>query len=588
MNISEVLVKFKGDTKDLDSKTSKASSILKGFGAGLKGVVAGAAVASASAIATLTVATAKLTKQSVEAYAEYEQLIGGVETLFKESADKVEHYANVAYRTAGLSANEYMSTVTSFSASLLQSLGGDTEKAADYADRAIQDMSDNANKMGTDMSLIQSAYQGFAKQNYMMLDNLKLGYGGTKTEMERLIADASTMTEEMKELGITVDANDMSFGNIVNAISVVQKHMDITGTTSKEAATTIQGSLRMTQSAWDNLVAGFSKGNGELSVLVQNFIDSAVTFLNNLLPVITEAVKGIAQALPKLAKAIANELPTLINELVPPVIQAVISLFNAIVEAIPEILPTLMQGVIDLVMALAKALPTIIDAILQGTIIIITSLAEALPDLIPALITAIIGIIPVILENLPLFLEAGLQLLAGLLEGIIKAVPALLKEIPNICKKLIKAFKDILGIHSPSKVFADLGINIVKGLWNGIGDKVDWVVGKIKGLGTKVLNAAKKIFGIHSPSTEFAWMGKMNILGLEEGMEDMQPQLQRVINGMFDLQPNVSGSMSNTLSPNLNVVVNNNMEIDPLGQVVNKIKTFSGGAKNDYNWGATQ
>ena len=206
--------------------------------------------AMTGAIAAVGTGAAAIIKSSLGVVANMEQQVGGVETLFKDSANTVIANANKAYKTAGMSANNYMETVTSFSASLLQSLGGDTAKAASYADRAIVDMSDNANKMGTNMRDIQNAYQGFAKQNYTMLDNLKLGYGGTQEEMKRLISDASKMTDVQKELGVTVDASSLSFGNIVNAISVVQKQMGITGTTSKEAATTIEGSVNSAKYAY--------------------------------------------------------------------------------------------------------------------------------------------------------------------------------------------------------------------------------------------------------------------------------------------------------------------------------------------------
>lgn len=213
------------------------------------------------AIAAVGTGAAAIIKSSLSVVANMEQQVGGVETLFKNSANTVIANANKAYKTAGMSANNYMETVTSFSASLLQSLGGDTAKAASYADRAIVDMSDNANKMGTNMRDIQNAYQGFAKQNYTMLDNLKLGYGGTQEEMKRLISDASKMTDVQKELGVTVDASSLSFGNIVNAISVVQKQMGITGTTSKEAATTIEGSVNSAKAAWENFEAGVISAN---------------------------------------------------------------------------------------------------------------------------------------------------------------------------------------------------------------------------------------------------------------------------------------------------------------------------------------
>ena len=642
MNNAEVLVKFKGDTKDLDEKTGKASSAIKGLGNGLKGALAAGAIAAASAVVALTKATIDLTKASVEAYAEYEQLIGGVETLFKESADKVEEYANRAYKTAGLSANEYMSTITSFSASLLQSLEGDTDKAADYADRAIQDMSDNANKMGTDMSMIQSAYQGFAKQNYTMLDNLKLGYGGTRGEMERLLADAEKIS------GVHYDIS--SFADMTEAIHVIQTEMGITGTTAKEAASTITGSLNMTKSAWQNLVAGFSKKNVNLDELVDQVIDSALTFANNVLPVVERALNGIARALPRVVERVAEELPILIENLLPPIIDACIALIRSISKNLPALLKTLIDAVIQALDGILDLLPEIIGALLDGAIAIIEALAEALPQLLPKLITAIIKGILKIVEYTPNVIKASITLLMGIVEAIpeiitalvdalpdiittiitclIEAIPelivgafkllfGLIKAIPLIIVELVRAIPEIIialtdaltsseslhqlleaaktllrevvnGIKNGWSSIWSAGKDLVVGLWNGIGDHVSWIVDKIKGFGKSVLKAIKGIFGIHSPSTEFEWIGKMNVEGLEKGMEEMQPELQRTLNGMFDLQPNVSGSMNNTLSPTINVNVNNNMEVDPLGQVVNKIKTFSGGAKNDYNWGATQ
>ena len=233
------LNKTSKEMKDLGHDTKETSEGFSVFKMVLANLTTQAINSAIKGLQSLGGALINVGKQALQSYADYEQLVGGVETLFKDSAGIVQDYANEAYKTAGLSANEYMETVTSFSASLLQSLDGDTKKTAEYSNRAIIDMSDNANKMGTDMSSLQNAYQGFAKQNYTMLDNLKLGYGGTKSEMERLIKDASKMKDVQKELGVEVDASSMSFGNIVNAISVMQKSMDIAGTTSKEASTTM-------------------------------------------------------------------------------------------------------------------------------------------------------------------------------------------------------------------------------------------------------------------------------------------------------------------------------------------------------------
>ena len=253
----------------------------KGFSAGVKklGSVAKTGLAVVGgAVAGVATAFGVMTKKALDSYASLEQNIGGVETLFKDSSQSVVDNAKKAYKTAGLSANAYMETVTSFSASLLQSLGGDTKKAADYADRAIIDMSDNANKMGTSMELIQNAYQGFAKQNYTMLDNLKLGYGGTKEEMKRLVQDASKMTDVQKELGVSVDGSSLSFGNIVNAISVMQKHMGIAGTTSKEASETISGSISSMKGAFDN----FLNGTGSPEELAETMVTAGKNVIKGL------------------------------------------------------------------------------------------------------------------------------------------------------------------------------------------------------------------------------------------------------------------------------------------------------------------
>ena len=302
------------ETTDDINKAGDGFTVFKGILADLGSKAIQSAI---SGIKKLGSAVIDVGKQAISSYAEYEQLVGGVETLFKESAGIVQKYANDAYKTAGLSANEYMETVTSFSASLLQSLGNDTTKASEYANRAIIDMSDNANKMGTAMESIQYAYQGFAKQNYTMLDNLKLGYGGTKEEMARLISDASKMTDIQKELNLTVDEGNMSFGNIVNAISVVQKNMGIMGTTSKEASTTIQGSINSMKSAWQNLLTGLADDTQDFNTLVDNFVDSVITSSKNLVPRIKKTVEGIKSLVNNLVKDVFPKLKREIPQLKP-------------------------------------------------------------------------------------------------------------------------------------------------------------------------------------------------------------------------------------------------------------------------------
>jgi phage-related protein len=278
-------------------------------------------------------------KASLDSYADYEQLVGGVETLYKDSAGIIENYAKDAYKNVGLSANDYMETSTSFAAALVTSLGGDTEKAAEMANTAISDMSDNANKMGTNISSIQDAYNGFAKQNYTMLDNLKLGYGGTQAEMKRLIKEASAMTDTQKELGVTVDSNSMSYANIVQAIHVVQANMGIMGTTSKEAATTIQGSTASMKSAWENLLTGIADPDQDFQTLVDNLVDSVITAGNNIIPRIKEIVPTLIDGLSELVTQLAPYVSSVIMELEPTIEEGLQSLFGGLSSVASELQP---------------------------------------------------------------------------------------------------------------------------------------------------------------------------------------------------------------------------------------------------------
>ena len=277
----------------------------------------------------------------VQGYAQYEQLTGGVETLFKTSSDTVMKYAENAYKTAGMSSNQYMETMTSFSASLIQSLGGDTAKAVEVGNMAITDMSDNANKMGTSMEMIQHAYQGFAKQNYTMLDNLKLGYGGTKEEMQRLLKDASKLS------GIKYDIS--SYADVTEAIHVIQEEMGITGTTAKEAASTIEGSIGMMKGAWENLVVGMADENANMDVLIGNFVESTATAAKNLLPRISQTLAGIGEVITGLAPVIAQALPQLVETVLPSLLTAGVSLITSLVQGVVSALPALYTALLEAV-----------------------------------------------------------------------------------------------------------------------------------------------------------------------------------------------------------------------------------------------
>lgn len=315
---------------------SAAGTIGKVFSVAAKTAVAGFTAAAA--------AVAAVSKSALNAYADYEQLVGGVETLFGNASDKVLQNANRAFQTAGLSANEYMETVTSFSASLLQSVGKDTKKAAEYADQALVDMSDNANKMGTNMRDIQNAYQGFAKQNYTMLDNLKLGYGGTKEEMERLIADANKVKQANGEMA---DLSIDSFADITEAIHIVQTEMGITGTTAKEAGTTIQGSVGMMKASWKNLLVGVADDTQDFDGLMDNFVDSVGTAAKNILPRVETILGGIGSLVEGLAPVVAQAVPQLVTTILPGMASAAASLLKAFAGSLIEMAPALLQSALS-------------------------------------------------------------------------------------------------------------------------------------------------------------------------------------------------------------------------------------------------
>jgi hypothetical protein len=364
------------DTSEYDAGLDRAGKKASVFGDMLKAnLVSKGIEVAAKGMLKLGKAAVSMVEQSVASYADYEQLVGGVETLFKGSAKKVQQYAQDAYINAGLSANEYMETVTSFSASLIQSLRGDTEQAAELANVAIQDMSDNANKMGSDMASLQNAYAGFAKQNYTMLDNLKLGYGGTKSEMDRLIKDAmkldKTFRVATKTTGKGKKANvelAYSYADIVKAIHIVQTEMQITGTTQKEAEKTISGSMNRLKAAWKNFITAMGEGNEDkLDMLIDQLVDSAEVAMENLLPVIEKAIYGVVHLIEALAPIIADKLPGLLE----------------------RILPSLTKATATLVTAFAKALianmPIIIDAAKQILSAVISEISKEAPWLIPVL-----------------------------------------------------------------------------------------------------------------------------------------------------------------------------------------------------------
>lgn len=498
-----------GINKGFSAIKSGASKVAKGF----------AVVGAAAATAFTAISTA-----AVNSYAEYEQLAGGVETLFKDSADVLIGYADRAYQTAGLSANDYMATVTSFSASLLQSLGGDTAAAADYADQAIIDMSDNANKMGTSMEMIQNAYQGFAKQNYTMLDNLKLGYGGTKEEMQRLLDDAEKLS------GLEFDIS--SFADVTRAIHVIQTELGITGTTALEASSTIQGSFASMKGAWKNLLTGMADENQNFDVLLENFIKSIGTVMENLLPRISVVLGGVL----KLVEGLLPQIPPLIQQLLPMLIDGTMALVQGLVSILPDLItiitdvlpdlitiivqmfptliPLLISGVAQLILGIISAIDLIIQpiidvlpdliisiiealvnnlpALIQGIILLVIGIVQATPQIIQALVDALPTIIEMILtallENLPLIIGGLVQVVAGIVIAIPQIFASMIKAIVNVFAGIWDSLKEVFGklgtwiynnVVAPVLSFFD---SIWEGIKTGVKTAINFVIGIINGL----------------------------------------------------------------------------------------------------------
>lgn len=589
-----------GYNKGIDGAVSKGQGLMSKIGSGIGTV---AKISGAALAAGATAATA-LIKQSVDAYGSYEQLVGGVETLFgnagqslnewAKSVDAVDasimgsdawnkyhslvaaqedvlNNANDAYKNAGMSANEYMETVTSFAASLIQSLDGDTVAAAAKADMAITDMSDNANKMGSDIESIQNAYKGFSKQNYTMLDNLKLGYGGTKEEMKRLLEDAQKFS------GIKYDMS--SYADVTDAIHVIQNEMGITGTTAKEASSTIQGSIGMLKASFENFLTGlgssdpgvdvanlaksmmesFSTVIGNLTPVVDNIIaalptaiNAIITAVTGMLPQVIESVTTMAgQLITAVVDIMPTLLPTLANaafelfngmmntilenidalsamvttivtnfitfflEAMPQIVEAgiqiLVSLANGIAENLDTIIPACIEAVMSITNALLDNIDKIIDAGIKITLALVEGIIDALPDLIEKMPEIIEKIVKALIDNLPKILDAGFDLILKLIEGIIKAIPKVILAIGQLIKDAVEAFK--------KTDWAKVGKDVVDGIWTGLKNAWDSLKKWFSDAWDELVGGVKDLLGIHSPSTVFAEIGGNMAAGIGVGFD---------------------------------------------------------------------
>lgn len=603
-----------------------------------------------------------LGKSAISAYADYEQLVGGVETLFGAGGQSVWDYADSvgksvnevreeygklmiaqnevmdnaskAYKTAGLSANEYMDTVSGFAASLKQSTSSELE-AAQIADQAVIDMADNANKMGTSMESIQNAYQGFAKQNYTMLDNLKLGYGGTKSEMERLLADATALS------GVEYDLDSLS--DVYSAIHVIQDELGITGTTAKEASTTIQGSVGAMKASWQNLLVGVADDNQNFDQLVEDFVDSVGTVAENILPRVETALDGVGTLVEELVPIIIDRIPELANDVLPDLIQSGVNMIASIVtglnENLPEllsggeeILDTLSEGILSLLPTLGDAAYNIITTLISGItdnadsvfssgseilLNLVNGIAEKLPDLLSSGVDAVISLAMAITEpgTLTNIITAGINLLVSLVDGILNALPKLLEAAPIIIARLVsalisnapqllKAAVHILVklaefmITNTAKLLAavpklftslvnsfkemdwgSIGKNIIDGIWSGIQAGWDWLTGNVKNLATNLFNAAKDALGIHSPSRKFKYLGEMCVAGFDDGIQNLMSTdgITKNINASIST---VSAGMSGgkgvgTGLGNFNQTINVNQQISTPDELARAVRVES-------------
>lgn len=520
MNLYELCVKIGADVTDVNKGIDETEKKTSGLGEKIKNGLAAVGKAAVVGVTAAATAIGTIGTKAIQAYADYEQLVGGVETLFGTSAESAEEYAaqtgeavdNVrmkwaslsraqniimyraqnAFKTAGLSANEYMETVTSFAAALVSSMGGDTEAAAQRADLAITDMADNANKMGSSMESIQNAYQGFAKQNYSMLDNLKLGYGGTAKEMYRLLSDAKEIDETFDAV-FSLDEKghlEANYSDIVQAIHIVQTEMGITGTTAKEAASTIQGSFGMVKAAWQNLVTGLADPDQNLGTLVGNFTDSIVVAGNNLIPRIQELLPRIVEAISGLLGTISTQLPGILSSVLPSLIEGASNLVTGLMSALPEILTVLGDiaptAIGVLVPAIVELLPEIIQTGIDVVISLVQGITETLPELIPAATEAIIKIAETLTDpgNLGNLVDAALEIILALADGIIDAVPRLLEVAPKIITNLITALTENFPkiIESGVKLVASLSDGLIKSIPQLTATAPKLIIGIVQGI----------------------------------------------------------------------------------------------------------
>ena len=526
-DVGAVKYRVELDNSGLDQEINKTESTLSSkFGSAAKGIAASVGAAAVGAVAAGTAAVTGLVKTAVESYGEFEQLTGGIETLFGDAASTVMENATKAFETAGMSMNDYMETSIQSAAALINSLEGDQARAAELMDMSITDMSDNVNKMGTDMEAVQNAYRGFSRGNFTMLDNLALGFAGTKEGMQELLEAAEQIS------GVEYDIS--SYSDIVEAIHVVQTEMGITGTTAEEASTTIQGSFSALQAAWSNLTTGLADPNADIGKLIGDMVDSSKTFLGNLIPVITNTFDGIAKAVEELAPVIAKELPGMFERTLPTLLTTGMSviktLAEGIIKAIPTLIPTITSLMIDLVKMIVDMLPDIIEAGLEVILALALGIADALPELIPTIVDVVLTIVDALIDNVDLLIDASIALIIGLAEGLINALPKLIERAPEIVEKLVQA----LVRNAPKLIVAayELIVSLVKGLIENLPQIVQSGFEIIQSIKQGILDYIMQLPEIGKQIINTVWDGIKSLDPLQWGQDLVQSFVDGILGGI--------------------------------------------------------
>jgi phage-related protein len=518
-------------TVGIDGGAKKSSGILTGLGTVAKGV----ATAAMAGFTALTGAVTAIGGAALSAYADYEQLVGGVDTLFGSASQTLQGYAAEAYKTCGMSANQYMTQATSFAASLVSSCSGDVAKAADYANMAMGDMSDNVNKMGSDMTDVQNAYQGFAKQNYTMLDNLKLGYGGTQAEMKRLIADANKLRQEQgKNADLTID----SYADVVEAIHTVQENMGITGTTAKEAATTISGSIGMAKAAWENFITGLGRDDVDFSQLTQQLLESIGAVATNVAPRVAQIGQGIITAFPVVLSGLGTVLAPIVSEALSTAWNIAINALAGIGIHLPSVDSSQMLSGINAAMDAAKLLLTDPAAFLEKGNQLVQSVGSGIRAGVPKIVSEGLNVLTSLsqafLTGFPQIVSMGGQLVLSLVQGLMDSLPSLIEQGPQIVSNIAN------GISAAAGVLLDTGLQIIVAIGTGLVNAVPTLLANIP----QILQAVWDAFVAY----QWVTLGGTLVTSIGEGIAALGSQIPTKLKGFFDQAVNHAGEFISNMA----------------------------------------